>query len=65
MNSSELENARQRISEARHHDPFCVLGRHGDGERCVVRAYLPGASEVRIAEGGHLLERVGDSDHFE
>ena len=68
MTSSELENERQRISDARHHDPFSILGRHGesdDGKRCVVRAHLPGASEVRIAEGGHVLARVGDSDHFE
>lgn len=65
MPSNEFDNERQRISEARHHDPFAVLGRHPDGDETVVRAYLPGASEVRIAEGGYVLARVGDSDHFE
>ena len=54
-----------RISEARHHDPFAILGRHADGEQTVVRAHLPHVAEVRIAEGGLPMARLPDSDIFE
>ncbi len=36
------------IIEARHHDPFAVLGRHIENSQCVVRAFLPEAEQVRI-----------------
>jgi len=65
MEVSCLDTERQRISEARHHDPFAVLGRHQEGGDCVVRAFIPLAAEVRIAEGGMALTRLPDSDHFE
>ena len=65
MNQSHLDSERQRISEARHHDPFAVLGRHPDGKEVIVRAFIPFAAEVRIAEGGMPMTRFPDSDHFE
>jgi 1,4-alpha-glucan branching enzyme len=54
-----------RISEARHHDPFAILGRHADGEQTVVRAHLPHVAAVCIAEGGLPMTRLPDSDIFE
>jgi len=54
-----------RILEARHHDPFEVLGKHREGSQEVVRAFLPYCSEVRIEENGALLIRLGDTDLFE
>ncbi|HEX8978519.1 MAG TPA: 1,4-alpha-glucan branching protein GlgB [Parasulfuritortus sp.] len=65
MENSYLDDERLRISEARHHDPFAVLGRHQDGAAVVLRAYIPLAAEVRVAEGGMTLSRLPDSDHFE
>ncbi len=64
--SPRLTEPLQRIVEARHHDPFSVLGRHEDdtGE-AVVRAYLPRAERVRINEGGVELQRVEGTDLFE
>ena len=52
------------IAEARHHDPFAVLGRHphGNGER--VQVYLPGARSARLADTDAPLRRVADSDVF-
>lgn len=52
------------IAEARHHEPFAVLGRHpyGNGER--VLAYLPGARTVRLVEADVKLARIPDSDFF-
>ncbi len=65
MNDTQLQAELRRISEARHHDPFAVLGRHQNDNGAVVRAYIPDAEEVRIAEDGAAMRRLGNSDHFE
>ena len=65
MTKKHLDDEFTRISEARHHDPFAVLGRHPEGDGVVVRAFLPHAAEARIAEGGMALARRPGSDHFE
>ena len=39
------------LEDGRHPDPFAVLGRHGEGEACVVRAFLPGAAYVELVTG--------------
>jgi len=54
-----------RILDARHHDPFQVLGKHREGSQEVVRAFLPACSEVRIEDNGEPLLRLGDTDLFE
>jgi 1,4-alpha-glucan branching enzyme len=54
-----------RIQEARHHDPYAVLGRHFEGGETIVRVFNPRAMEVAIAEGGISLQRIPDSDFFE
>ena len=38
MPQNPLANALRLIADARHHDPFTVLGRHSEGEDTVVRA---------------------------
>ena len=55
----------QRLLEARHHDPFALLGCHFDGKESVVRVFNPQALEVTIAEGGFVLQRLPESDLFE
>ncbi len=65
MNPAQLAAELTRISEARHHDPFSVLGRHPDGDQVVVRAFNPHATEMFIAEGGLPLERLPGSDIFQ
>jgi len=65
MKKSPLDAELQRIRDARHHDPFAVLGRHGEGRDTVVRAHIPHAAEVGIAEGGLALTRLAGSDLFE
>jgi len=51
--------ARQRLQEGAAHDPFEVLGRHGD-EVCV---FLPAAESVVLAGAGPMT-RVSGSDFF-
>jgi len=53
------------LTEARHHDPFSVLGKHTFGEHAVVRAHIPGAEVVTIADGDLPMERIPETDVFE
>ena len=55
----------QRLLEARHHDPFDVLGKHRDGEYDRIRTFIPGAAWVRITDGDRAMHRIQGSDLFE
>ncbi|MCC6206620.1 MAG: 1,4-alpha-glucan branching protein GlgB [Gammaproteobacteria bacterium] len=55
----------QRILSAQHHNPFSFLGKHRDGDTEVVRAYIPGAARVSIAETDLPLDRQHGTDLFE
>ncbi len=65
MQQAELNDDLIRIIEARHHDPFAVLGKHAVNGGIVVRAFIPHASEVSIAEGNLPMIRVPGTDLFE
>ncbi len=65
MESSNLEHELERIAQARHHDPFSVLGKHRDQELELVRVFMPQADDVTIAEGNFRLNRIPDTDMFE
>ena len=60
----KLPEPLQRIVEARHHDPFEVLGRHEDNGRAVARVFLPQAEQVRLVEPDAPMERIEGSDFF-
>ncbi len=59
-----LNQGLQRILEARHHDPFSVLGRHTTGDRATLRVLLPGAAAVRIAGPDLAMQRIEGTDFF-
>ncbi len=63
--NTQLSSDLQKITEARHHDPFCVLGKHDQDGQVEVRAYIPSATEVMVVEGEHSLRRIADTDLFE
>ncbi|MDH3526917.1 MAG: 1,4-alpha-glucan branching protein GlgB [Gammaproteobacteria bacterium] len=65
MQSNNLTDELVRIAQARHHDPFSVLGKHREQDLDLVRVFLPQADEVSIAEGNVRLERIPDTDLFE
>ncbi len=55
-----------KIIEARHHDPFSVLGRHTNGKQETIRAFIPEAVSVHIgSKDGLQLERIANTDLFE
>jgi 1,4-alpha-glucan branching enzyme len=60
-----LDDELKRIRDARHHDPFAVLGRHPEGEQARVRVFNPQAETVSIADGNVQLERIPGTDFFE
>lgn len=63
--AAKLDTALQKIMQARHHDPFEVLGRHEDGDEVLVRVFLPHAERVIIAEGELPMQRIEGTDFFE
>ncbi len=65
MTSSNLAAELQKISKARHHEPFSVLGRHQDQQQVTVRAYLPFAEQVSLLPGEMNLQRRQNTDFFE
>ncbi|MEO5573156.1 MAG: alpha-amylase family glycosyl hydrolase, partial [Gammaproteobacteria bacterium] len=58
----------QMLVDARHHDPFSVLGRHViSAKEHVIRAYIPGMAQVSIDTPSAALpmQRLPGSDVFE
>jgi 1,4-alpha-glucan branching enzyme len=54
-----------RLIEARHHDPFSVLGRHDHGRGSAIRVFLPRARAVFVESDARPMRRVGATDFFE
>ena len=61
----QIDEALLRILEARHHDPFEVLGRHQVGGRDRVRVFLPDAVSALLPDIGAMMRRVPDTAFFE
>ncbi|TNF57282.1 MAG: 1,4-alpha-glucan branching protein GlgB [Gammaproteobacteria bacterium] len=53
-----------RIVEARHHDPFDVLGRHVANGVCTLRLLLPKARRVSVAGTNLEVPRIEGTDLF-
>jgi len=60
-----LSDALQRIIDARHHDPFAVLGSHKRGGNAVIRLFLPHAEQASVEGIAQPLTRVPNTDFFE
>jgi len=65
MASNGLDSEFQKITEARHHDPFAVLGKHRTQHQEAIRAYFPYATEVIVAEGERPMKPVADTGIFQ
>ena len=60
-----LDPELQRIIQARHHDPFAVLGKHRLHADDLIRVMLPQAESIRIGEKGPEMQRLPGTDLFE
>ncbi|MGD2083296.1 MAG: 1,4-alpha-glucan branching protein GlgB [Chromatiales bacterium] len=65
MQNSDLSRDLVRIVQARHHDPFSILGRHTRDGKTVIRAHIPHAETVTVAEGNLAMRRLGKTGLFE
>jgi 1,4-alpha-glucan branching enzyme len=54
-----------RLLEARHHDPFSVLGRHRRGGQDHVVVFNPDAETVTLGEHRVPMDRIADTGLFE
>ena len=65
MTVTSIPNEIISVNEARHHDPFSVLGRHPSTQgNVVIRAFVPNASKVQIANSTIELKRIEGTDIF-
>jgi 1,4-alpha-glucan branching enzyme len=62
----QMSDAGYAVIEGRHHDPFHYLGLHLDGDRPVVRVFLPDARKVTVIQGSQETElpRIHDAGLF-
>ncbi len=60
-----LDTDLSKIMQARHHDPFSVLGRQKYRSQNLIRVFLPHAETVHIGLEGPAMERIPDTDFFE
>ncbi len=62
---NKLDSESIKIIEAKHHDPFSVLGRHPHDKLITVKVYLPYAESVSFANDGPDIPRISGTDFFE
>ncbi|MDH3687934.1 MAG: 1,4-alpha-glucan branching protein GlgB [Gammaproteobacteria bacterium] len=65
MNTASIKPDLIKVVEARHHDPFSVLGKHRCGNEEVIRVHIRGAVSVSIVEIGEDMKRIPDSNLYE
>jgi len=53
------------INEARHHNPFALLGAHRQDGHTLARIFLPNTKSVRLVDIDEPFTRVKDTDFFE
>ncbi|SHE21575.1 1,4-alpha-glucan branching protein GlgB [methanotrophic endosymbiont of Bathymodiolus puteoserpentis (Logatchev)] len=63
--TNPLDSELLKISEAKHHDPFSILGRHKKNGKTTVTVYLPYVETVEIAIPKIQLQRIPDTDFFQ
>ena len=62
---SVLDEESIKITEARHHDPFSVLGRRVKDNQFYIKVYLPNAETVSLSHNGLTFQRITGTDFFE
>ncbi|MDT8424635.1 MAG: 1,4-alpha-glucan branching protein GlgB [Methyloprofundus sp.] len=60
-----LDSELLKISEAKHHDPFSILGRHKKEAKTTITVYLPYAESAEIVVPNVQLQRIPNTDFFQ
>ncbi|VAX10029.1 1,4-alpha-glucan (glycogen) branching enzyme, GH-13-type [hydrothermal vent metagenome] len=61
---SALQTQLQRIMDARHHNPFSVLGRHVKADKVSVYVFKPHVEQLTISDQRLPMQRLENSDIF-
>ncbi len=59
-----LDSDTIKITQAKHHDPFSVLGPHTVNGKDVIKVFLPYAESVTLGKNGPEFERIEGTDLF-
>ena len=62
---NRLDTDLTKIINAKHHDPFSILGRHKKGKKTQITVFLPHAESVTLADSKQALQRIPETDLFE
>ena len=60
-----LDSEMIKITQAKHHNPFAVLGLQNENGTDLIRVYLPYAESVTIGPDQASMQRIPNSDFFE
>jgi 1,4-alpha-glucan branching enzyme len=64
-NISQPDPESIKVAEAKHHDPFSVLGRHQKRNQTYIKVYLPYAENVQLCHNNADVQRIEGTDFFE
>ena len=65
QSKNKLDLDYKKIIEARHEDPFSILGLHEKNNKTLIRVYMPHAESVTFGNNEAAMERIPGSDFFE
>jgi 1,4-alpha-glucan branching enzyme len=65
QSKNKLDQDALKIAEARHHDPFTVLGPRQKNGATTVTVYMPHAETVSVGLRNTVMERLPGSDFFQ
>jgi 1,4-alpha-glucan branching enzyme len=60
----KLDSDTIKIIEAKHHDPFSVLGPHTVNGKDIIKVFLPYAETVSLGQKGPEFKRIPGTDIF-
>ena len=60
----KLDSDTLKIIEAKHHDPFSVLGHHTVNGKDIIKVFLPYAETVSLGQKGPEFKRITGTDIF-
>ncbi|WP_036248768.1 1,4-alpha-glucan branching protein GlgB [Methylobacter sp. BBA5.1] len=65
QSTNTLDSDSIKIIEARHHDPFSILGRHQKNKLTQIKVYMPYAESVFLEKTDQPFQRITGTDFFE
>ena len=65
QSKSKLDLDSVKITEARHSDPFSILGRHQKNGKTQIKVFMPHAESIKLGNDGPEMQRIPSTDFFE